>query len=110
MPDCSNNVIIHAQLTGSDQCSAEGFSVCHTAPVLAMCRTLIDAGYDPERPLHAYRGEVLSLRVRSIGEAARLQYQDGGGFSRKKFSNPGKNSSKGNGPVAGGGSDAPPSV
>jgi hypothetical protein len=37
-----------------------------------MCRKLIEAGYDPDRPLHAYRGDVLCLKVRSIGEGAKL--------------------------------------
>ena len=31
------------------------------------------------RPLYAYRGDALCLKVRSIGEGARLQCQDGGG-------------------------------
>src|SRR6516164_9622984 len=42
-------------------------------PVLALCRELIAAGHDPSRPLHAYRDGVLALRIRSIGEAARLR-------------------------------------
>jgi len=42
------------------------------APVLAVCRKLTSAGFDPSRPLHAYRGDTLSLKVRSIGEGARL--------------------------------------
>jgi hypothetical protein len=41
-----------------------------SAPVLALCRRLIEAGHEPERSLYAYRGAVL---VRSIGEAARLR-------------------------------------
>jgi hypothetical protein len=39
---------------------------------LALCRKLIAAGFDPSRPLCAYRGAVLCLRVRSIGEGAQL--------------------------------------
>ena len=42
------------------------------APVLAMCRALVEAGYDPAEPLEAYRGDVLCLKVRSIGEGAKL--------------------------------------
>jgi len=34
-------------------CGAEGFTVRAYAPVLAMCRKLIEAGYDPATPLHA---------------------------------------------------------
>ena len=46
------------------------------APVLAMCRKLIADGDDPDRPLHAYRGAVLCLIVRSIGEAAQLTVKE----------------------------------
>jgi hypothetical protein len=38
-----------------------------------MCRALVAAGYDPSRPLHVYRGAALALKVRSIGEGARLR-------------------------------------
>jgi hypothetical protein len=62
---------IRAALIGGDQCVAFGLKVRAPAPVLAMCRELIAAGYDPRRPLHAYRGnDVLALKVRSIGEGA----------------------------------------
>jgi hypothetical protein len=37
-----------------------------------MCKQLLAAGVDPATPLHAYRGDVLALRVLNIGEAARL--------------------------------------
>jgi hypothetical protein len=42
------------------------------APVLTLCRVLMAHGHDPATPLNAYRGGVLALKVRSIGEAARL--------------------------------------
>jgi hypothetical protein len=64
-------------LTGSDRCEAEGLAVKHNAPVLAMCRALIDAGCDPERPLEAYRGDVLCLRVSNIGYGAQYTVEDG---------------------------------
>jgi hypothetical protein len=63
---------IRARITGSNHCEADGLTVRAAAPVLAMCRKLIEAGYDPARPLHAYRGDVLALRVRSIAAAAKL--------------------------------------
>jgi hypothetical protein len=44
--------------------------------LLALCRALVTAGHDPNRPLHAYRGGVLCLCVRSIGEGARLTVED----------------------------------
>jgi hypothetical protein len=44
--------------------------------VLALCRALVTAGHDPNRPLHACRGDVFCLRLRSIGEGARLTVED----------------------------------
>ena len=68
--------IIRAELIGSDRCSALGMDVRSSAPVLALCRALLTAGEDPNRPLHAYRGDVPCLGVRSIGEGARLTIED----------------------------------
>jgi hypothetical protein len=28
-----------------------------------MCRKLLEAGYDPDRPLHCYRGETLAMKI-----------------------------------------------
>jgi hypothetical protein len=78
-------VPIRAVLIGSARCEALGISVCDAAPVLGLCRELVAAGHDPQLPLHAYRGDVLALRVRSIGEAAQLAIAgDGVGFRRRK--------------------------
>jgi hypothetical protein len=44
--------------------------------VLALCRELVAAGFDPDQPLEIYRCATLALRVRSIGEAARLAVED----------------------------------
>jgi hypothetical protein len=67
---------IVAELIGSNTCTAAGVTVVDHAPVLALCRALVTAGQDPNRPLHAYRGDVLCLRVRSIGEGAQLTIED----------------------------------
>jgi hypothetical protein len=73
---------IEAELIGSNECRCGGITTRSSSPVLAMCRALIAAGYDPSRPLHVYRGKVLALKVRTIGEGARLQVNSGGtGFS-----------------------------
>jgi hypothetical protein len=69
---------IRAELTGSDGCSALGLAINSSSPVLALCRALIEAGHDPATPLEVYRGETLSLRVRSIGEGAGLQVNSQG--------------------------------
>jgi hypothetical protein len=50
-PD-SNQIPHLAEMTLT-HCGAEGFTVRAYAPVLAMCRKLIEAGYDPATPLHA---------------------------------------------------------
>jgi hypothetical protein len=74
---------IRAELIGSDTASAAGITVTAYTPVLELCRTLLAAGRDPATPLHAYRGPTLCLKVRSIGEAARLRISPAGaGFKR----------------------------
>src|SRR5215470_14210300 len=67
---------IFAELIGSNTCTAAGITVVDRAPVLALCRALVTAGQEPNRPLHAYRGDVLCLCVRSVGEGARLTVED----------------------------------
>jgi hypothetical protein len=80
-----HETVIRAELFGSDACAALRVAVCATAPVLALCRRLVVAGYDPALPLEAWRGPVLCLRVRSIGEAAQLRVAThGGGFERSR--------------------------
>jgi hypothetical protein len=63
---------IHAVITRHDTCAAERVTACGSVPVLALCRKLIAAGYDPALPLHAYRGDTLALKVCSIGVGAHL--------------------------------------
>ena len=69
-------VPIRATLVGSDRCDAEGISARGYAPVLDLCRELVAAGLHRASPLEAWRGEKLCLRVRSIGEGARLAVED----------------------------------
>jgi hypothetical protein len=69
---------IRASLIGSNRCDADGFTARGSAPVFNLCRVLLKAGYDPGRPLDAYRGEVLCLAVSSIGEGARLTVKTAG--------------------------------
>jgi hypothetical protein len=67
------NTPIRAEIVGQAQATACGVTVTgRNAPVLALCRALIEAGHDPATPLEAYRGSTLCLRVRSIGEGAKL--------------------------------------
>jgi len=71
-----NTQALCAELIGSDRCCALGTTARSSAPVLALCRLLIEAGHDPATPLEVWRGTTLCLRVRSIGEGARLTVED----------------------------------
>src|SRR6476619_1028281 len=75
--------IVRAEIINSGECSAEGYTALGGSPVFALCRKLIEAGFDPERPLFAYRGVTMALRIRSIGEAATLEINGhGSGFKQ----------------------------
>jgi hypothetical protein len=67
---------IRAELDKSNRCDAAGYTVTGYVPVLGMCRKLIEAGFDPATPLHAYRGDTLCLRVSSIGYGAKFTVED----------------------------------
>jgi hypothetical protein len=69
---------IHAVITRHDTCTAERVTACGSVPVLALCRKLIAAGYDPALPLRV-SGDTLALKVCSIGEGAHLWETYGGG-------------------------------
>jgi hypothetical protein len=70
---------IRAELSSDSYCSALGMTVRSPSPVLAMCRKLTEVStYGSSTPLDAYRGDTLCLRVRSIGEGARLEVNSGG--------------------------------
>jgi hypothetical protein len=71
---------VRADLVGSDHCAALGVSA-HS--LLELCRKLVADGHDPAMPIEAWRGDVLCLCARSIGEAARLRVATHGvGFER----------------------------
>ena len=61
--------------------SASSLAVHTGAPVLALCRKLVDIGYPSSADLEAYRGDVLCLKVRSVGEAAGLYVDRHSGVS-----------------------------
>jgi hypothetical protein len=71
--------LIRAEIHGDDRCAAEGITVVARAPVQGICRKLIEAGYDPATPLEVFRGAVLALRVRSIGDGAALTVDEHSG-------------------------------
>ena len=69
---------IRTDLIGSDTCLAAGITATGATPVLALCRQLLAAGLDPDAALEVYRAGTLALRVRSIGEGARLTVKTAG--------------------------------
>jgi hypothetical protein len=65
--------MITAHLHGEQFCEGEGLAGRGEAPVLALCRALVNAGVDPDEPMDVYRGTTVALHIRSIGVAARLR-------------------------------------
>lgn len=75
--------VIRCELIDSDSASALGIEIHSSAPILALCRKLLEVGHDPGLPMECWRGDVLCLHVRSIGEAAGLRVNTKGtGFIR----------------------------
>jgi hypothetical protein len=73
-----NNIII-AQLSSDTYISASSLTIRSPSPVLALCRELVETStYASSTPLDVYRGNTLCLRVRSIGEGARLTVASAG--------------------------------
>lgn len=68
---------IRAELIGSDKATSEGITARGQSPVTMLCRQLIAAGFDPDRPLEAYRGQTLCLKVRSLADGGRLTVREG---------------------------------
>jgi hypothetical protein len=69
--------LVRADLVGADTAVAAGITATGHAPLLTLCRRLVEAGHDPSTPLEAYRGTTLCLRARSIGAGARLTVREG---------------------------------
>ena len=42
---------VRADIIGSDQCRAEGYTVRGASPVLKLCRKLVEAGFNPSQRL-----------------------------------------------------------
>ena len=77
---------IRAELTGSDRCEALGITAVGHTPILSLCRRLIKAGFNSDRPLIAYRGEIACILVGSIGKAENLDINSKGtGFVRSRL-------------------------
>jgi hypothetical protein len=50
--------------------------------VAKLCRALIEAGRDPAAQLEVYRGDVLCLTVRTLGDGVALELTGGMRFVR----------------------------
>lgn len=73
----SRAAVISGALRGAETAEAAGITVRAYAPALLLSRKLLAAGFDPDTALHLYRKNgTLALRVRSLGEAARLVVED----------------------------------
>ena len=76
-PFFAPNQGLSARLHGSDRCEALGITVRDYAPLMAPCRSLVEAGINSRIRFDVFRGRTFSLRVRSIREAARLTVKPG---------------------------------
>jgi hypothetical protein len=52
----SSAQLIRADLIGADTAVAAGITATGHAPLLTLCRRLVEAGHHPSTPLEAYRG------------------------------------------------------
>ena len=77
--------VIRADIIGDDRCKAAGITATGHAPVLDLCRKLIEAGHDPALALHAYRGDTLALTVRNIAQGAALEVRPASGSGTPVF-------------------------
>jgi hypothetical protein len=80
-----NSLPLFAELSGSNTCRAVGITVRANAPTLTMCRELLAAGLDPDQAMEVYRGATPALRIRSIGEGAKLTVKESTSDGRPRF-------------------------
>jgi len=69
---------IRAEIVGEEYICRTAAVETHARSLRALCGKLIEAGIDPAAPLEVYRGTTMALRVRSIGEGARLETASNG--------------------------------
>jgi len=76
--------VISAELQGSDTAVALGITAKGYNPILSLCRSLIAAGLSPDAALLVHRNGLVTLKIRSLREGARLTVEDDKN-SRPKF-------------------------
>lgn len=67
---------ISCTLIGSNTAQAADIVARGHSPVFDLCRKLVAAGHDPASPMECYRGDMLCLRIRTIGEGAKLTIRE----------------------------------
>src|SRR5262245_9507906 len=71
----SHHKPVRAEFVNDQTCRvrAAGLTACSSSPALSLCRLLVKHGFDPERPLLVFRGDILAVRIRTIHEGASLE-------------------------------------
>jgi hypothetical protein len=64
--------MVEAQLADHNRASFGTVEVLARCPSLALARKLVKDGHDPDQPYRLFRGDMLCLTYRSLGEAAGL--------------------------------------
>jgi hypothetical protein len=75
---------IKGVLCNDDLAVAAGLFARGTSPVFALCRVLIDYGFDRDLQLDLYRDDELCLSIHGIGTAAELEINAHGTGFRKR--------------------------
>ncbi len=68
--------IIRAEITGNNTATACNITCKGRTPILTLCRALLRKGCDPSLSLRCYRGDVLALTIRTIGDGAKLTVKE----------------------------------
>jgi hypothetical protein len=66
--------VVNAQLVGTGAVLGK----IKAANALDLCRALVSAGFDPNAALVCHRGNKVALRIRTIGEGAKLTIREDG--------------------------------
>ena len=73
---------LRGELSGSDCCTAAEIVGRGTTPVLALCRSLLSVGVDPDTSIEIFRNGTLALHIRNLAAAAALELNSKGcGFT-----------------------------
>jgi hypothetical protein len=68
--------ISRVEITGNSTATACNITCEGRTPILKLCRALLRKAYDPSLSLRCYRGDVLALTIRTIGNGAKLTVKE----------------------------------